>query len=339
MKYHVVFFSALLFSMPAFGEWAHVFHKTPNKIELRRAQEENRFFFSQSNVCPYSQLLLSWNAKRPKKGHFTFFVKAKNYHTNRWGAWHRMLEWGADVQRSFSSKSDGFTRYVHVRLETEELLLSDAFRIKVVGAKGADLADLRHLTVTTANMRNFQPEAVTENLATLPTVVIKNVSKISQLSLDHAEKNRICSPVSCTMVSDYWGKRKHDPAEFARQSFDAGLNTYGSWPFNMAHSYEQCREKVRCYNTRLNSFADIHAQLRKNHPVIVSIRGRLEGAPRSYPHGHLLAVVGYDGKTKEVVCHDPAKEGHANVEQRYRLQDFMKSWEASRRLTYLFERV
>ena len=287
----------------------------------------------------YSQLLFSWNAIRPTRGHLSFFIKARNAHTRKWGLWHRMIEWGSDVQRSFFSKSDGFTKYVHVRLETEPLQLADGFRIKIVGAKGAPLSSLKSVAVTTINMRDFQPEIANNILEKLSSVLVKNVPKISQLSLDHPEKKRICSPISCAMVSQYITQRREDPAAFARASFDAGLDSYGSWPFNMANLFERGKGKIRCYNTRLNSFCDVHRQLKKNLPVVVSVRGRLDQAPRAYPHGHLLTIVGYDAHAEEVICHDPAKEGHNNVEQRYKLADFMRSWEASRRLSYLVERV
>ncbi len=338
-KRAIVFTLCIFFVAKLHGQWAQVFRKEINRSELSEAEKINVFEFTKCNVPLYSQLLFSWNAIRPAKGHLNFFIKAHNAHTGKWGLWHRMIEWGNDAQRSFSSKSDGFTKYVHVRLETEPLQLANGFRIRVVGAKGATLSALKNITATTINMREFQPEVAGKITNKLSSVLIENVPKISQLSLDHPEKNRICSPTSCMMLSQHITQRKDDPVAFAQASFDTGLNSYGSWPFNMANLFERAEGKIRCYNTRLNSFCDIHRQLKKNLPVVVSIRGQLNRAPRAYPHGHLLTVVGYDARTKEVICHDPAKAGHGNVEQRYELADFMRSWEASRRLSYLVERM
>ncbi len=330
---------ACVVTYSARAQWAHLFHKKITADEAGLARQHNCFFFTKVGVPMYSQLLLSWNALRPRKGHFVFFVQARNAHTMKWGRWHRMLEWGRDKQKSYATASDGFTKYVHVRLEVEPLQLADAFRIKVVGAKGASLSMVKSVAVTTANMNGFAPEDVEKNVGKLVSVHLRNVPKISQFSLEHDENHRICSPVSCAVLSRFVTRYAIDPLRFARASYDNGLKTYGSWPFNMAHMFECARGKVACYNTRLNSFQDIHAQLKRGVPAVVSVRGSLPRAPRPYNQGHLLTVVGYDASTKEVICHDSAIEGHSNVEQRYALADFVRSWEASRRLTYWIERV
>ena len=54
-----------------------------------------------------------------------------------------MIDWGAKVQRSYSSKLANFTNYVHVRLEVTKPILADAFLIKIVAHEGANL-DLLH---------------------------------------------------------------------------------------------------------------------------------------------------------------------------------------------------
>ena len=188
-------------------------------------------------------------------------------------------------------------------------------------------------------MNKFEPEQVTAKVAQLPSVHISHVPKISQFALEHAENGRFCSPVSCTMLVQYLTKFAIDPIQFASRSYDAGLNAYGSWPFNMAHAFERCNGKNWFFTTRLNSFTDLYNQLMRGIPVVVSVRGTLPRAPRSYPHGHLLIVVGWDSETKEVICHDPAMDQHYTTLKRYRLYDFLHSWEQSRRLTYWAERV
>ncbi len=339
MKNLLLFGAFLLMSQSISAQWAHLFHKKITPGEAAIAQKNNNFFFTKSSLPLFSQLLVSWNALRPKKGHFTFFVQARNAHTLKWGAWHKMAEWGSDIQRSHVTASDGFSKYVHVRLETELLQLADGFRVKVMGTKGAPLALLKGLAITTMNMREFKAEPVTHALRALPSVSIQKVPKISQISLRHADSRRICSPVSCTMLSQFLTQEIIDPVQFAYGSFDSGLNSYGSWPFNMAHAFEYAKGKVWLYNTRLNSFYDVYRQLKRGLPVIVSVRGKLPNAPGNYLQGHLLMVVGYDSATQQVICHDSAKEGHKNVEQRYGLADFLRSWEASRRLTYWVEHV
>jgi len=324
---------------PLYGKWAHLFHKKITSDESARAVQHNSFHFAKNEVPHFTQLLLSWNAIRPTKGHFTFFVQARNADTHKWGSWHRMIEWGNSVQRSHATRSDGFSKYLHVRLETEPLQRAHAFRIKVEGIDGASMALLKSIAVTTTDMHAFESEQVMRDLAGLSSVFVPGVSKISQHALLHADNHRMCSPVSCAMLSEFFTRNKTNPLCFADKSFDKGLNSYGSWPFNMAHSFEQAQGKAWFFNTRLNSFRDLHRQLKRGIPAIVSVRGTLKQAPKSYPHGHLLTVVGYDSRSQEVLCHDSAKMGHANVEQRYELADFIHAWEASRRLTYWAERA
>lgn len=340
MKKKIVLLVCLLCTgMPLWAKWAHLFHKKITADESVRATRHNSFYFSRSEIPSFSQLLLSWNAVRPAKGHFTFFVQVCNAHTKKWGAWHRMCDWGSDVQRSHATRSDGFSKYLHVRLETEPLQRAYAFRIKVVSENGASLSLLKSVAVTTIDMHAFEPERVAQDLSKLRSVFVPGVTKISQRSLPHVDNHRMCSPVSCTMLSHFFTKNMTNPLLFAGKSFDKGLNSYGSWPFNMAHSFEQAKGKAWFFHTRLNSFKDLHMQLRRGIPAIVSVRGTLKQAPQPYPQGHLLTVVGYDARSKEVICHDSAKEGHANVEQRYSLADFVHAWEASRRLTYWAERA
>lgn len=326
-------------TIPLHAQWAHLFHKKITKDESIRAAKQNCFYFTKNEVAPFTQLLLSWNAVRPEKGKFTFFVQAKDAKKNRWGSWHRMIEWGNSVQRSYATQSDGFSKYLHVRLETEGLHKAQAFRIKVTAQEGASISLLKSIAVTTADMQAFQPEQIAHNLTGLGSVFVPGVAKISQHALAHVDNHRICSPVSCTILSEFFTRNKTNPLLFAHNSYDKGLNTYGSWPFNMAHSFEQANGKAWFFNTRLNSFKELHTQLRRGIPAIVSVRGVLKQAPQPYPNGHLLTVVGYDARLKEVLCHDSAKMGHENVEQRYSLTDFIRAWEASRRLTYWAERA
>lgn len=333
-----LFFLCCMTSFLSAG-WASVYHKKISEDEAAEASQANKLLFVKYNVPKFTQLLCSWNADRPKKGHLVFDVQARNARSQKWGAWHHMSEWGNNVQRSHATKSDGFTKYIHVRLETELSQRADAFRIKVVGAKGASLKAVKGLAVTVVNMHDFKAEAITSRLRTLESVLLKQVPKISQIALNHPDSNRICSPVSCTMLTQYLTGIDINPAVFAKLSYDKGLNAYGSWPFNMAHAFEYCNGKNWFYNTRLNSFADLHKQLARGLPVVVSVRGHLPGAPKPFPLGHLLVVMGWDNKKQEVVCHDPSIEDHQRVLQRYKLADFLASWERSRRLTYWVEPV
>src|SRR3990172_2233878 len=161
--------------------WSSVYHKVLNEKDVVKAYESsNSLMFAKDRVPLFSQLLFSWNSIRPEKGHFTFLVQARDAHTGKWGNWHRMIDWGQSVQRSYASKSDGFSKYMHVRLEMEPFSLADAFRVKVVGSKGARMSLMKALAVTVVNLREFKPEYPGKDIDRPSSVYVHNVPKISQ---------------------------------------------------------------------------------------------------------------------------------------------------------------
>jgi len=312
--------------------WSH--KKVFSKKESLCNRKKNELVFEKRGVPLFSQLIFSWNALRPKKGSFIFYCQAKDAATNQWGKWHKMFEWGENIQRSFFSGGEK-TKYVYVRLESLNNNLCDGFRVKMEPRRGADLAFLKGFFVCTSYFKKFRFEAVGEKIVSLPSVLIKNVPKKSQRVLDHPESARLCSPTSCSMLSEFFAKKRVDPIDFAGKSFDQGLDDYGSWPFNVAHAFEECKGNVLFYTSRMNSFFDLHKKLTEGLPVVVSVRGYIEGGQKVYRNGHLLVVVGWDSKRKRVICQDPAFFSNKKVFVTYKIKSFLRAWEKSRRLAYV----
>jgi len=317
--------------------WTWVYKKAFHAEAQKLNAAKKELLFSKGDIKPFSQLIFSWNAVRPAQGHFSFLVQARDARTKQWGKWHHMIDWGARIQKSYLSSSDGCTQYVHVRLETEQNKRTDAFRIKVDARNGADLSLLRSLTVSLADYEKFKPESL--DGIYLSSVSIAAVPKISQFALDHPESKRLCSPTSCSILTGFLRGEYVDPIDFADGVFDHGLEIFGSWPFNVAHAYEHCREHMHFCTRRLNSFTELYHQLQRGIPVVVSVRGSLEGAPKVYDNGHLLVVVGWDAKKRTVICHDPALHSHKKTLKHYPVNSFVHAWERSRRLVYWAEPV
>lgn len=288
---------------------------------------------ARTDIPPFNQFLFCWNAMRPKIGYFSFQIKTRDATTQRWGSWHTMAAWGNNIQKSYLSDSDGMSKYVHVRLEMESPHRADAFAIKVIAHEGAQLADVKRLYGSAVAYDRFKPEVIAD--INLPSCMIKGVPHIAQFRIDHAQNNMMCSPTSSTMLIGYLTDKQYDPLEFAHKSYDHGLRAYGSWPFNVAHAFDISCGAWYYLNTRLNSFNELHALLKKSLPVVVSVRGYLPGALKSFNSGHLLVVVGYDASERRVICHDPAAYEHVDVVKKYPLEDFIRAWERSRRLAYI----
>jgi len=312
------------------SNWSWHYHKS---IDSAQNANSNDIIFSQKKVPPFSQLIFSWNALRPSEGHFTFYVSVKDASTEQWGSWHQVAKWGAGIQRSFRAKHDRNARHEYVRFEVDGGL-ADGFRIKVVAHDDAKVALLKALHVNVSDFSRFAGE-VPQSLYTLGSVEIPDVPRFSQRELDHPRSSDLCSPTACSMLVSYLTKQKVNPLEFAQGAFDQGLDIYGSWPFNVAHAFERSQGKVLFATSRLNSFKDIHRQLCSGFPVVVSVRGDLQGAPKAYSNGHLLVVVGWDADRKVVICHDPAFETSEQTLAHYPIDSFLSAWERSRRLSYL----
>lgn len=339
LKKNIISIFAILSAMSMHAHqqepWTWLYRKVFSAAELKEHQEKKVCVYQHEDIHSFTQLVFSWNGFRPEKGYCSFWVQERDAATKRWGSWHKMFDWGKDVQRSYTSYGDGRSTYRHVRLEIEGGKHSDAFRISIAAKNGADLSQIKAVSVAISDVDKFVSEIGDKQLAKLSSVYIDNVPSWSQMVLDHPRNKHLCSPTSCAMLVSFLQHSVIDPVDFAQNVYDEGLDTYGSWPFNMVHAFERSYGNALFAMARFNSFSGLHKRLQKGIPVVVSVRGHIRGAAKPFPHGHLLVVVGFDAQRKKVICHDPAFASDSQVEVKYALRDFLSAWENSRRLAYL----
>jgi hypothetical protein len=318
-------------------QWTWLYKKNFSMGEIEGHKYRNSLLFYKENTPEFNQLIFSWNAFRPTKGFYRFKVRVRDAKTKNWHKWHTMSEWGVGVQRSFLDKPLFGPQFFHVRLEMPKMHLADCLCIKVEACEGAECSGLRGLFVSISNLCNFKNESV-NGLKDLASFHVRHVPEFSQMTLDHPKKEVLCSPTSCSMLLSYLLKEQVDPVDFANKAHDKGLDAYGSWPFNIAHAFEYCKGDFGFYVQRLSSFQALHKLLQRKIPVVVSVRGSLEGAPKDYNDGHLLVVVGWDKTGQKIICHDPAFETNGKTCVTYPIDSFLKAWERSRRLAYVCEK-
>lgn len=313
--------------------WTWSYKKEFQSEKLNELAHKMRLYFSRTDTPPFGQLIFSWNAFRPECGYFSFLVKAQ-YASGEESHWHKMMEWGKGVQRSFTStrSSDG-SQFVHVRYEVPQK--ANGFCIMVQAHEGANLSLLKMVSVSITDLSLFVSEKASGYFK-FPSIVIKQVPRKSQMRLAHEHAKRMCSPTATSMMLAYLMGHDVYPVDVARRVYDKGLDAYGSWPFNAAHAFERC-PTVQFRVLRLSSFESLYRYLAQGTPVVVSVRGHISTAPQSYPNGHLLLVVGWDQKTKSIIVHDPAFDQDHKVRHRYKLVDFLPAWERSHRLAYVAE--
>ena len=318
------------------NDWTWSYRKKFNEEETKKLSDKPNIIYSKVQVPQYNQLIFSWNAIRPKKGYFSFYVQPRYAITKTWGEWYKMADWGARVQKSYCILKDGDTSFMYVRLELPHGKLADGFRLKIEPQKGANLSNLRLISVCVSDFSKFSPENI-DQFDQLPPVDIEGIVKKSQMLLNHSHNNKMCSPTSTCMLVSFLTKKYINPLSFALKVYDNGLQAYGSWPFNIAHAFERCLSYYFRV-IRLGSFIDLHKYLSNGTPVVVSVRGKMDGAPLEYNKGHLILIKGWDSKTKEVICHDPAFDDNSLVEHRYDISSFLRAWERSHRLAYVAEK-
>lgn len=315
-------------------QWTWLFTKKFSSQELVTNKNRTLLMFSKMNIPEFNQLIFSWNAFKPIQGYFSFYAQVRDAKTKKWHEWHKMVDWGGTIAQSYCTKGTK-TEYKHVRLEVPHNQTTDGLRIKIIPLNAADLSCIHALGVNISNSAHFKSPTQVPHL---PSVCITNIPQQSQMILPHPRAEHMCSPTSCSMLVSYLNKKPIDSLRFAHNVYDQGLDSFGSWPFNTSYAYEQCGGSIYFHVARLNSFSDLHAKLKQSIPVVVSVRGALEGAPREYKNGHLILVIGWDQQTEKVICHDPAFDTNQQVTTRYSFDAFSKAWGRSHNLAYLAEK-
>lgn len=291
------------------------------------------------DVGPFNELILSWNAYRPKKGKMTIWV---SLFYGSWSRWHRLAEWAPDHQRTFVNKLDRDVHTKHVLVEMQRKKIAKGFRVKVVFEGGSDHHGLKALFACTSNMNIFRIACPPVNNS---TVLVSGVPKQSQMVLKHPRYAELCSPTSTSIIVNYFMQKKrsqqtkkelHDYViDFSDKVLDKGyLDIYGNWLLNVAHAYHATEGNVFFRVERLNGFSDLYQYLRKKLPVAVSVR-RLRGGATPYKNGHFIVVVGWNKATRSVICIDPAFPHSVSTVRSYKIWDFLKAWARSRNLSYI----
>lgn len=336
MKYLSFLISIFLITGYVYADdspWTKVYKHLPTPAQTVHKQE---LTFEQRTI-PFTQLIFSWNAHRPQEGYYDFFLRVRDHKTKKWQDWHKIVSWGANIQKSFFSRVNG-SRFDYARFEMDGTHRGDAYQLKVV-AYDANLADVKALVVTAADFFAFMPELYSQRGKTkdgkiLSSFMLHGVPKKSQMVVEHPRAHALCSPTSMSMMVESLTQEHTDTLTFANNVYDHGLQVFGNWPFNTAHAFEHCEGKVLFYVARLNSFADLYQLLRNNIPIAVSVRGTLKDGKKPYNNGHLMLVIGWDAENKKVLCYDPAFDDVDQVAVAYDIHDFVRTWECSRRLIY-----
>lgn len=316
--------------------FSHTMCKVFNERELQLGQP---LVWQKEGLAPFNELIISWNGLRPMQGYVTIYVSVK--YGKKWSEWHRLAKWGPKCQRTFINNAHPFVHTKHCRIEMQRGVFGRGFRAKIEFRNGAHARDVKALFACTSRLDQVQ---IIYPHHALPTTVIKNIPRQSQMVLNHERFKDLCSPASTSMLVAYFYKKiygqklinsMHDfVIDFAEKVHDQHINIYGNWILNVAHAFDKCHGNVYFRVERLNSFYDLHHHLSRQIPVAVSVR-RLRGGATPYSNGHLMVVVGWNAQKRHVLCIDPAFENNKSVLRAYRINDFLRAWNRSNNLSYV----
>jgi len=311
--------------------WTHTYVLEPAYGPDQRYVEVYR-----QSVPLFTRMICSCNALTLEYGTFRMWGRVRYADSQRWSSWHCMMEWCSETCRTFYTKQDPDILYRHVKYETQRP--ADAFHVRIESYGEAPLALIKYICLNVSDWQAMHRESA-QAYETHPSVKMLHVPRVSQFSIDHKNVLYLCAPAALSMMLSYVTRHYIDPRVQAMQGYDTGLAVYGSWPCNVLAASCYVWPRWVVYAARLPHFQRVLSYVAAGIPVIISVRGRLSGAPMRYPNGHMIVIIGYDKKRQHVLCADPAMPHERHVYTRYLLSDILSAWQRSYRLAYVCDPV
>ncbi len=304
------------------------FHLLPASI----LAEQKSYTWTMWQVPAFDELLVSWNAERPLKGHYV--ILSSLYYRNQWSPWLLYAIWGSQHQYSFQDKTSAAPIHSYQdQIEVYDGEIATGFRLRIEACHGANLKGFHSLFACACHLKLFEPSLQRP----LPFSTHLPVPGLSQLSLSHPRSKSLCSPTSTTAVIRYLlNKNFLNPLDFAQDVYDAGFDIYGNWSFNIAQAFVELGSQWQCFYARATGFEIIQVYLAQNIPIVVSVKGQLTGSLLPYSSGHLMVIKGYDALQHQVICMDPAFPLDGQTSIAYPWEEFMQAWGQRRYLAYFF---
>jgi hypothetical protein len=302
-----------------------------HSLKLQSSEQRSYTWFV-PKVKSFDELLLSWNAVRPVRGHYVILCSV--YVQNHWSSWLLYAVWGTHHQYSFhDTSSQDLVHSFQDQIQIIEGQIATGFRIRIEACDGATLENFYTLYACCSFLKSFK----FSSFQPLYSSLVLPIRGLSQLCLNHPRTASFCSPSSTTAVIQYVFPDKYpSPLQFAKNVYDAGFNIYGNWSFNTAQAFVELGLQWQCLCARAEGFETIWYYLKRGLPVIVSLKGVLRGSQRPYLNGHLMVIKGYDALSQQILCMDPAFLSDELTSMRYDWREFMQAWQRHHYIAYFF---
>lgn len=299
---------------------------------------------------PIDHLIASWNASTPAGTWLEIRVRAKI--DGSWSSWYRLPVWSSDpatVKRhsiKVAADDTGLVDTDTFALRNGKKAASYQLGVTLFSAKAEVSPSLRLISaVASRDLTGYpNPPADQSVWGTILPVPGRSQELPEYKKPEYAQYGGggevWCSPTSTSMVMAYWshmlgeGQLNQTVPDAAAGCYDWVYQGTGNWPFNTAYA---ANFGLIGYVTRLYSFSQAEAWIKRGVPIIISIAfkaGELPGAPISKTNGHLIVVRGFD-RSGDVLVNDPAARDDASVQLLYPRLALEAAWAHSHRTAYI----
>lgn len=283
---------------------------------------------------PFDELVMSWNAETPVGS--SIRVEAQVEVEGKWTPWFSWGEWSSWGKSGSAVKGSG-TELASMEIDTLTVrkgkkATAIRYRVQLKG-EFSTMSPKVALLAATVNGKAQAKPAISQEVQDC----LLEVPQLSQTLRDPRIASRICSPVSVTMLLNYYGVPVI-PEETAWQVVDHSQDNvpFGNWSLNCAYP---AVFGLEAYVAHFSSMEELRTELLAGRPVAASLVYRnseevkeelpvLHNAPIEATEGHLVVVRGWvhkEGK-EYVVVNDPAAKTNEEVKRLYLAEEFERAW-------------
>ena len=270
----------------------------------------------------FDEMIITWNGvlERSEDIEVDFEVFSKGV----WSQTFKLMRWSkGEKNGSFGVQADAFGSLNIDVFKVNKGISIGKIKVRLVsrgGTKSPYSDSIKGLYVSL--LKDGQMKPVEKDIACYmpaPVLVQYPVDEIGR---------RICSPTSCAMAMNAFGKIV-SPENFAAHAYDAGNDIYGNWILNMAAVSQYGLYAVVRHFSGLDDIVDC---LERGRAVVVSVKtGKtrgFHGALQTYPSGHLMLVTGFQkiNETWYVTVNDPADFDARNSKRMYSTEELERYW-------------
>lgn len=281
-------------------------------------KETNICTWEMTDSIAFDELVLTWVAKRPQAGRYSFFVSICQ--EENWSPWLYYGEWGAVGQIMFKDIPKDSFAFAHEGKIAPKKGECNGFRIQIEASGGAYLENVESFSATLLSHSRFIP--VSSSL--LSSILLDPFPRQSHIMLRHPRSYDMSLPICMTLALNYlYQEKKFHPLDFAEKTVDDDTEFYENWSFNAAEASSRGKP---CHVAYLPDFASLHSYLMEGIPVIVPISGWMPGSFRYHRTEHAICIIGYSAEEDKIYCIDSALPNDKSTFVSYSLPDFLKTW-------------